>query len=59
MIYNNAIELVGGTPLLKVNGFDAKNRAQVYIKLEKMNPTGSTKDRAALGMIEDTDKEGI
>ncbi len=59
MIYNNAIELVGGTPLLKVNGFDAKNRAQVYIKLEKMNPAGSTKDRAALGMIEDAEKEGI
>lgn len=59
MIYNNAIELVGGTPLLKVNGFDANNRAQVYIKLEKMNPAGSTKDRAALGMIEDAEKEGI
>lgn len=59
MIYNNAIELVGGTPLLKVNGFDADNRAQVYIKLEKMNPAGSTKDRAALGMIEDAEKAGI
>lgn len=59
MIYNNAMELVGGTPLLKVNGFDAKNRAQVYIKLEKMNPAGSTKDRAALGMIEDAEKTGI
>lgn len=59
MIYNNAIELVGGTPLLKVNGFDEKNRAQVYIKLEKMNPAGSTKDRAALGMIEDAEKKGI
>ena len=59
MIYNNAMELVGGTPLLKVNGFDAKNRAQVYIKLEKMNPAGSTKDRAALGMIEDAERTGI
>lgn len=59
MIYNNAIELVGNTPLLKVNGFDAEHRAQVYIKLEKMNPAGSTKDRAALGMIEDAEKAGI
>ncbi len=59
MIFNNAIDLVGNTPLLKVNGFDPENRAQVYIKLEKMNPAGSTKDRAALGMIEDAEKIGI
>lgn len=59
MIYQNAIELVGGTPLLKVNGFDAENRAEVYVKLEKMNPAGSTKDRAALGMLEEAEKKGI
>lgn len=58
MIYNNSIELVGNTPLLKVNGFDAEHRAEVYIKLEKMNPAGSTKDRAALGMLEDAEKSG-
>lgn len=58
MIYNNSIEMVGNTPLLKVNGFDAENRAEVYIKLEKMNPAGSTKDRAALGMLEDAEKTG-
>ncbi|SFN44220.1 cysteine synthase A [Proteiniclasticum ruminis] len=59
MIYQNAIELVGGTPLLKVNGFDAENRAEVYVKLEKMNPAGSTKDRAALGMLEQAEKKGL
>ena len=59
MIYNNSIEMVGNTPLLKVNGFDAENRAEVYIKLEKMNPAGSTKDRAALGMLEDAEKAGL
>lgn len=59
MIYNNAVEMVGGTPLLKVNGFDAENRGDVYIKLEKMNPAGSTKDRAALGMLEDAEKKGL
>lgn len=59
MIYQNAIEMVGGTPLLKVNGFDAENRAEVYIKLEKMNPAGSVKDRAALGMLEEAEKRGI
>lgn len=59
MIYNNSIEMVGNTPLLKVNGFDSENRAEVYIKLEKMNPAGSTKDRAALGMLEDAEKAGL
>lgn len=59
MIYNNSIELVGNTPLLKVNGFDAEHRAEVYIKLEKMNPAGSTKDRAALGMLEDAERTGV
>lgn len=59
MIYQNAIELVGGTPLLKVNGFDAENRAEVYVKLEKMNPAGSTKDRAALGMLEEAENKGL
>jgi cysteine synthase A len=58
MIYNNSVEMVGNTPLLKVNGFDQENRAEVYIKLEKMNPAGSTKDRAALGMLEDAEKAG-
>jgi len=58
MIFENSIEMVGNTPLLKVNGFDAQNRAEVYIKLEKMNPAGSVKDRAALGMLEDAEREG-
>ena len=59
MIYNNAIEMVGNTPLLKVQGFDQDNRAEVFIKLEKFNPAGSVKDRAALGMLEDAEKAGI
>jgi len=59
MIYNNAVEMVGNTPLLKVHGFDEANRADIYIKLEKYNPAGSTKDRAALGMLEDAEKNGI
>ena len=59
MIYNNAIEMVGNTPMLKVQGFDKDNRAEVFIKLEKFNPAGSIKDRAALGMLEDAEKTGI
>jgi len=59
MIYNNDIEMVGNTPMLKVQGFDKDNRAEVFIKLEKFNPAGSIKDRAALGMLEDAENAGI
>jgi cysteine synthase len=52
MIYQNAIELVGNTPLLKLNSFHEEGSADIFIKLEKYNPGGSIKDRAALGMIE-------
>ena len=51
MIYNGAIELIGKTPVLKLKNMVDKNSADVYVKLEKFNPGGSVKDRAALGMI--------
>lgn len=59
MIYNNVISMVGDTPLLKVTGFDEENRAELYVKLEKFNPAGSVKDRAALGMLEAAEEAGI
>ena len=59
MIYNGAIELIGNTPILKVKSLVDENCADVYVKLEKFNPGGSVKDRAALGMIEKAEKEGI
>ena len=59
MIYNGAIELIGNTPILKVKSMVDDNCADVYVKLEKFNPGGSVKDRAALGMIEKAEKEGI
>ena len=58
MIYNNVIEMLGNTPLLKLNRLVDENSADVYMKLEKGNPGGSIKDRAALGMIERAEKEG-
>lgn len=57
MIYNNAIELIGDTPILKLNNM-AKD-SNIFVKLEKFNPGGSIKDRAALGMIEEAEKEGL
>ncbi len=60
MIYNGGLELIGNTPILKVNNLiKDENIADIYVKLEKFNPGGSVKDRAALGMIEKAEKEGL
>jgi cysteine synthase A len=60
MIYNGGLELIGNTPILKVNNLiKDENIADIYVKLEKFNPGGSVKDRAALGMIEKAEREGI
>jgi cysteine synthase A len=55
----NIIELVGRTPLLHLARFARPPLADVYAKLEYMNPGGSVKDRAALGMILDAERRGI
>lgn len=59
MIYNNLLEMVGNTPVLKLNHVTDPNGADVYVKLEGKNPGGSVKDRAALSMIEEAEKAGI
>lgn len=53
------LELVGGTPLLHLARFAPPPHASVYAKLEYMNPGGSVKDRAALGMILDAERRGL
>lgn len=57
MIYNNILELIGKTPLLKLNNIESENN--IFLKLEKYNIGGSIKDRAVLGMIEDLIKDGL
>lgn len=59
MIYNGALDLIGKTPIIKINNMVDKDCADVYVKLEKFNPGGSTKDRAALGMVEEAEKQGL
>ncbi|MEY8001951.1 cysteine synthase A [Clostridium sp. Mt-5] len=59
MIFNNAIDMIGNTPLFKLDNFKDANSADIYIKLEKYNPGGSIKDRAALGMIERAERENL
>lgn len=56
MIYYNALDLVGNTPILNLGKIGYPN---VFVKLEKANPGGSIKDRAALYMIEGAEEKGI
>lgn len=61
-IKESALELIGGTPILKLNGYMKKTcitDAVILAKLEYLNPAGSVKDRIALAMIEDAEKKGI
>lgn len=61
-IYENATELVGRTPLLKVNNYaedQGITEATLLVKLEYFNPAGSVKDRIALAMIEDAEHKGV
>ena len=59
MIFENILELIGNTPVVKLNLDKDENIADVYVKLEKFNLGGSVKDRAALGMIEAAEKDGL
>ncbi|APF27074.1 cysteine synthase A [Clostridium sporogenes] len=58
MLYESSIDLIGNTPMFKLNNMKEEDMADVYVKLEKFNPGGSIKDRAALGMIEEAEKMG-
>ena len=55
----NSLELIGGTPLVKLNNVIPENGANIYAKLEFFNPGGSVKDRIALAMVEDAEEKGI
>ncbi|MGT2742977.1 cysteine synthase A [Streptococcus plurextorum] len=57
-IYHNITELVGKTPIVKLNKLVPKGAAEVYVKLEAFNPGSSVKDRIALAMIEQAEKDG-
>jgi cysteine synthase A len=61
-IKQSALELIGGTPILQLNGYSKKREiteATVLAKLEYLNPAGSVKDRIALAMIEDAEEKGL
>ena len=58
-MYNNILDTIGNTPLVKINRMNTNPNVLLYAKLEGFNPTGSIKDRIALKMIEQAEKEGI
>jgi len=56
---NNISQLIGYTPIVKLNRVVGENDADVYVKLESFNPGSSVKDRIALAMIEEAEREGL
>lgn len=58
-IYNNILELIGNTPIVRLNKIVPNNSAQVLAKVEYFNPGGSVKDRICLAMIEDAEVKGL
>jgi cysteine synthase A len=58
-IYNNIVETVGRTPLVKLNKVTAGLHATILLKCEYFNPLSSVKDRIGMAMIEDAEKRGI
>ncbi|XLQ20753.1 MAG: PLP-dependent cysteine synthase family protein [Candidatus Moraniibacteriota bacterium] len=57
-MYNNVIEMIGNTPMIKLNNITNDEKVEIFAKLEGQNPSGSIKDRIALAMIEQAEKDG-
>ena len=58
-VCESALDLIGETPILHLRSFDRPKAASIFAKLEFLNPGGSVKDRAALGMIQEAEKRGL
>ena len=56
--YENILQTIGNTPLVKINKLNPNKKTSIYAKIEGNNPTGSIKDRIALSMIEQAEVEG-
>ena len=58
-VYNNVLQLIGETPLVKLNNITSSFKGKFYAKLESFNPGHSSKDRIALFIIEEAERKGI
>ncbi|MFM9281733.1 cysteine synthase A [Paenibacillus jiagnxiensis] len=58
-VVNNVTELIGGTPLVRLNRIVPEDSAEIYVKLEYQNPGSSVKDRIAISMVDEAEKEGV
>src|SRR3972149_6414766 len=58
-IASSALELVGNTPMVRLERITPVGSAEIVAKLESLNPAGSVKDRIALAMIEDAEQRGV
>lgn len=58
MIYNNILETIGSTPVVRINRM-APDGVEMYVKVESFNPMASVKDRLAVGIIEDAERKGL
>lgn len=59
MLYDNILQTIGNTPIVKLNNMVEEHAADVFLKLEMFNPGGSVKDRVAISMIEDAERKGL
>lgn len=59
MVYNNVLEAIGNTPMIKLNRVVPENSADIYVKYEGLNVGGSIKTRTAFSMITEAEKKGI
>ena len=57
-VVNNVTELIGGTPLVRLNNIVPEGSAEILVKLEYQNPGSSVKDRIAISIVEEAEKEG-
>ncbi len=58
-VYSSVLEMIGNTPIVDVSQLSPNPRVRIYAKLEGQNPGGSVKDRVALSMVEQAEKEGL
>ena len=58
-VFDNILEAIGGTPMVRINTITKDVKGTVYAKIETTNPGNSIKDRMAVKMIEDAEKKGL